>query len=322
VLVVSSNFGPAGLVWGFGCEMGVRSFLLYLEAKKHNILPAYEFSAADARAFLSFGVFRGGGILADNFNSRLDQILIGYFFGLYPLGLYNLAANLTLTLGGRLNSIITTVAFPVFSLVQTDTAKIRMGYVRVVKMIALSNVPVFIGVIILAPDIVPQLFGAAWRDSVPVVQLLACVALSRSLINPAGSLIVAKGFARWSLFWNGGILLFMPLLIAAPAMTHKLNVVAGTLACFYLVLPVFCYYLLVRPLVGNCGKDIVISIAKPALLSGGVALVIFALRVVLGGVSPWITIISSMGVGASLYLTLAFIFDRRFASEMLKAVAS
>jgi O-antigen/teichoic acid export membrane protein len=321
-LVVFAGFGPAGLVSGFVWEMGSRSYLLYREAKKQNILPAFEFCAADAKAFLSFGAFRGGGILADNLNTRLDQILIGYFLGLYPLGLYNLAANLTLTFGARLNSIITTVAFPVFSLVQTDTNKIKRGYVRVLKMIALFNIPVFIGVVVLAPDIVPAVFGKAWRDSVPIVQLLALVALSRSLINPAGSLIVAKGRAHWSLYWNGGILLFMPVLIGVPAVTGKLYAVAGTLACFYSLLPVFSHYLLVRPLLDNCGKEIGMAIAKPALSSGAVALVIFALRIFLAGVNPWITVISSMGIGAGLYFTLAFVFDRRFTSEMLKAAAS
>jgi O-antigen/teichoic acid export membrane protein len=321
-LVIVGGCGPAGLVWGFVCEMGARSYLLYREAKKHDILPGFEFCAADAKAFLSFGAFRGGGIIADIFNTRLDQILIGYFLGLYPLGLYNLAANLTLTFGARLNSIITTVAFPVFSLVQTDTNKMKTGYVRVLKIIALFNVPVFVGVIVLAPDIVPGVFGNAWRDAVPIVQLLACVALSRSLINPAGSLIVATGRANWSLYWNGGILFFMPVLVAVPAMTRKLTVVAGTLACFYLVLPVLSYYLLVRPLLDKCGKEIGMAIARPALSSGAVALVICAVRFFLAGVNPWITVIGSLGIGAGLYFTLAFVFDRRFTSEMLKAVAS
>jgi O-antigen/teichoic acid export membrane protein len=319
-LVTVWRLGPAGLVWGFVAEMGTRSLLLWRQANKHGILPAFEFSFEEVKAFLSFGACEGGGILADILNTRLDQILISYFLGFYALGLYNLASNITLTFASRINSVISTVAFPVFSMVQDDTGKMRQGYIRVIKVIAFVNVPLFAGLAILAPDVVPTLFGKAWTDSVPIVQLLAIVALSRSFIGPAMSAIVAKGFARWSLYWNGGILIVMPGLIALSATTQKLSWVAGTLACFYLILIYLSYRFLVQPFWGNCGKEVLLAIGKPALLTGAAVLGIGALRLSFEHINAWFAVVTSLGIGATFYIALAFVFDRPFTREMLKAV--
>src|ERR1051326_1939549 len=319
-LVTIGRLGPAGLVWGFVAEMGTRSVLLWRQANKHGILPAFEFSFEEVKTFLSFGACEGGGILADIINTRLDQILISYFLGFYALGLYNLASNITLSFASKINSVISTVGFPVFSLVQDDTDKMRLGYIRVIKVIAFVNVPIFAGLAILAPDVVPTVFGSAWRDSVPVVQLLAIVALSRSFIGPAMSAIVAKGFARWSLFWNGGILVIMPGLIVLSAMSQKLSWVAGMLACFYLILIFFSYRILVRPFWGDCGREILLAIGKPALLTGAAVLGIGMLRLSFEHINAGFTLVTSLGVGATFYIALAFVFDQPFTREMLKAV--
>ena len=111
------------------------------------------------------------------FNQRLDQILVGTFLGANILGYYTLAYNIAITPFLRINPILTKVAFPAFSKVQTDNRQFKNGYFKLINTLTTINFPLLIGLAVLASDLIPVVFGPGWKQSIILLQLFCVVAL-------------------------------------------------------------------------------------------------------------------------------------------------
>lgn len=122
--------------------------------------------------------------------------------GAQALGFYTLAWNLIIQPLQKLNPIITRVAFPVFAKLQDDNARLKRGYMSTLNILSAMNFPYFFGLAVVAPLLVPVVFGMQWLPSILLMQILCVVGLLRSTGNPIGSLLLAKGRADWGFKWN------------------------------------------------------------------------------------------------------------------------
>ena len=71
--------------------------------------------------------------------------------------------------------------FPAFSRWQNDHKQIAEVWLRVVRVIGAVFIPAMLGFIVVAPDFVAVILGHKWRSAVPVLQLLAVVALAQGM---------------------------------------------------------------------------------------------------------------------------------------------
>ena len=158
-----------------------------------NWRPSFMFSFSHARDLLSFGVGTfGSGVLAF-VNRRMDDLLIGAFLGSTALGYYNIAYRILLAFTQLTSRVGAKVMFPIFSQLQSDSEKLRETYYTAVNYLSIVSVPVFIGLAVLAPYVIPVVFGAKWSASVPVMQILSFAGLLQSLIYFNSPVMNAKG---------------------------------------------------------------------------------------------------------------------------------
>ena len=66
----------------------------------------------------------------------------------------------------KVSEVLGNVAFPAFSKVQDDIRRLRAGFLRGVRTIAVVCFPVTIGIVVTAPVLVPVVFGQKWLPSV------------------------------------------------------------------------------------------------------------------------------------------------------------
>lgn len=151
---------------------------------------------------LRFGYFQLGERILNFVGWNLDKIIIGKMLGATSLGIYSVAYQLVIRPFSVLNPIFTRVSLPVFSRIKEDDARLRRGYLDVLRVIALISFPVYIGISISAPAIVYILLGERWAAAAPLVSVLCGLGFVFSLGNPIGNLIVAKGRADLGFYWN------------------------------------------------------------------------------------------------------------------------
>jgi PST family polysaccharide transporter len=156
--------------------------------------PKFFFSPNQFMDLFKFGI----SIVGDRFfyfiNRNMDQLLIGYFLGATILGYYVIGFRLASLLIKLMMETISSVAFPVFSRLQNDLGKLNQAYYRISKLSSLITVPSFIGMALIAPEIILTLFGEKWRASIEVMRVLSLLGLLQTItfLIPAVQLAVGK----------------------------------------------------------------------------------------------------------------------------------
>lgn len=177
--------------------------------------PSRIFKLQSIRPFFSFGFYVMGDNLINFVNRQVDVLMVGNFLGIQSLGLYNQGKNFTMRPYMVINPILTQVNFPLLSKYKEDVNLMRSLYLNTVRYLSLINFPIYIFLSVFAEEIVLVLFGDKWTGAIPVVQVLSLYILTRSIINPMGSLLMAAGKPKWSFFWNVVILLITPVILLA-----------------------------------------------------------------------------------------------------------
>ncbi|MBW4661154.1 MAG: MOP flippase family protein [Drouetiella hepatica Uher 2000/2452] len=164
--------------------------------------PQFKFSVRHFKDLFNFGI----NILAFNFlgflNSRADEFLIGIFLGSTAFGFYSVAYRILAVMTQVLVSTTNQVALPAFSRLQEDPERFRRAFYTATQITSAIAFPTFLGVVVLAPEIVVTCFGKQWMPSVPVMQVLSVVGILRSVTYFKGSIFMALGKPQWRLYFG------------------------------------------------------------------------------------------------------------------------
>jgi lipopolysaccharide exporter len=317
VWLAVAGFGVWALIWGILATSALRSVGFFAYGRG-TFRPRLHFSTSDLQGYLRFGLNNVGAMSLNYINSRLDQLLIGVLLGPIALGYYSMAYNLIMRPVERINPILTRVAFPVLSRVQSDNELVRRGYFTMLTILTSINAPLLIGAAAVAPVAVPLLLGPGWLPIVPLVQILALYALVRSAANAGGSMVLAKGRADAAFYWNVLLFAFIPGSVFLAARFGTVLTVAWTLLGIQLFLFFLWYLLVVRTLLGRCFRPYLESVATPTLIALGMGGGLVALTVLARLPATPATLAIQIGFGALVYIGLYYLLDRKTVQEQIR----
>ncbi len=164
--------------------------------------PGWRFSTRHFHDLFRFGI----NVLAFNLlsfiNTRADDLLIGFFLGPVALGYYSIAYRVLGVMTNLLINSSSQVALPSFSRLQTEPEQLRKAFYLATQLTSLIAFPAFLGVAVLAPDLVILLFGPQWLAVIPVMQVLSLIGIVRSVTWFKGAMFMALGKPSWRL-WLG-----------------------------------------------------------------------------------------------------------------------
>jgi O-antigen/teichoic acid export membrane protein len=260
----------------------------------------------------------GNGILWF-FSQRSDQTLVGYGFGSLGLGPYSLASRLVTLIHGGIIGPVQSVAFPAFSKLQAEPARLERALHKFCEMSAFLSLPVFAGIIIVAPELVHCLFGAKWMAAVPILQVLAVYGCLRVFLGFIYPLVLAQGrpglYLLISLVSAG--LTFGGCLVAARWSPVAISVsMVLTMFCFSaFALLVFKKELKTR--VGLLLKCFVFPLLSSLFMLAVVALVRSSISKTL---APTATLVLCVAVGIVAYISTALFVRPDLVKEILEMV--
>lgn len=199
IILALLGFGVWSLVFGTIINNFTRVVLLW---KVCTWRPSMTFDLTSFTELFSFGAHVMGSQFLNYFDSNVDYLLIGKFLSATALGHYTLAYQLSTFPLTKISSIITSVTFPTFSIIQDDNDSLRYAYLKVNKYISTITFPLLAGLIMVAPDFIPLVFGEKWAPMIVPLQILCVAGALKSVGTTVGSILLSKGRSDIQFKWN------------------------------------------------------------------------------------------------------------------------
>jgi len=166
----------------------------------HPWRPTPVFEASSLRSLFRFGGYEMAANLTDVFSTNLNLALIGKLYSVGDVGFYDRANKTQQIPINVMMSISNRVVFSTFSRVASDKERLKRGMRKAQPMAMLMNVPVMLGICILAGPLIESLFGKQWIQSIPILQVLAFAGLFWPLHLLNLNVLKAQGHADL-FFW-------------------------------------------------------------------------------------------------------------------------
>ena len=254
-------------------------------------------------------------------DSQMPRLLVGQALGPTAVGAYTFARRIT-ELGTELVAIpVNRVTLPSFADAIEDLPRLRAMLAFSLEGFASISIPAFAGLALLAPELVPLLFGDHWSPAVPAVQLAA-------LLGPAVG-VGAASFVHccWcevnadcAVSGAPGTALMVIVLALLPNTTVN-TVLVAVVARTYLMLPI--RLVSVARIVSVPVTCLARSILKPIGSALGMALVLEWCRSwLLVGLPALTWLPLAVALGVSTYLALLALSQRELFLRLMSQVRS
>jgi len=252
------------------------------------------------------------------FNANIDNIIIGRFLGPAALGFYTLAYQISIFPLTKLNPVITKVMFPLFSKIQNDSIGFRDGYSKMVKYVALFSFPLMVGMFVVANEFILLFLGKKWVASILVLQILCIISLFKSLVNPIGTVLLAKGRADIGFYWN-----IIGTISVGAAVIIGVNWGITGVAIAILILQVPSFFI-IQPIVNGLikmrmGKYLQILVT-PLVCSFAMLVCVFILKKIMGNIELPYQFVISVVVGIIVYVLTYYLRDKETVVEAVTLI--
>jgi O-antigen/teichoic acid export membrane protein len=191
------------------------------------------------------------------------------------VGLYWRAFQLGVSYQDKISGIMMRLAFPIYSRT-SDIDELRRFHERATRIHAAVLLPLLSLLIVLAPDLVPWVFGERWAPAAGPVQILAVAGMIAAILTGYPQILLAAGKPRALLIFNVVLLALYAASswIAAP---YGITALAISVVVVHIAMIVAVYGVLFRLLlripIGRLVSDLLPAIAcSLALFAAGVPL--------------------------------------------------
>jgi PST family polysaccharide transporter len=155
--------------------------------------PGLPHSDPEVRSMIGFGGNIAVSYVIFNWISNADNILIGWYWGAGPLGLYSRAYNLLILAVNQITAPAVSVAIPAFSRIQGDRKLFARYYLRIINLIVWISASLFGFLFVAAEPVIVLVLGEKWRQAAPVFRILTISALGQLLLQSTLWLFVSRG---------------------------------------------------------------------------------------------------------------------------------
>lgn len=139
--------------------------------------PRAIFSLAALRGLFGFGSRLLASSILDTVFQNLYNVVIGKLFTPADLGHYTRAYTLQQLPAQTLSGSVGRVTLPLFAEIQNDPVRVRNGFQKAFRALALVNFPLMIGLLVCARPLVLTLLTDKWAPAIPYLQFLCVVGL-------------------------------------------------------------------------------------------------------------------------------------------------
>ena len=247
--------------------------------------------------------------LVSTIGRNLHAIILGKQLNTTALGYYGLASGVTGSVIFQISSVIVRVMFPTIASIKNEPERIYTAWSKASSSIAIITLPTMAGIIAVAPDLVPVVFGQQWIPAIDVLQILCIVMAVQSVLTTSGTILLALG--------RSDILLRITLTtvpLIGAALFYGSNYGIEGAAIGYTTVNVISYFVtttLACREINASSARFFLNLTPWLLASIVMAIVVSTLADSLINFSPWLRLSTCILLGAVLYSLLLVIFIRK-----------
>lgn len=156
-------------------------------------IPKWKFSMESFRHLFSFGSKLLCSSLINTIYDNIYTLVIGRVFSPKEVGYYNRGNQFALLPAQTLLSVFMRVAYPLMAKVQDDTDKLRVAYMKFLRVPLFILWPILFGLIALAKPLILLLLGEKWLPCVPLLQVLCIGSFFGPLTHINLNILYVKG---------------------------------------------------------------------------------------------------------------------------------
>lgn len=265
----------------------------------HPYRPALSLKAIHEMAAMSGWLFFNN--ILKYLSNNTPKLMAGKLLGISSAGFLNVADEVVNVPTTELISAINKSTLSGYALKQADREDLRETYLKVVSFIALTAFPACLGIWVVAEPLVYVALGEAWVETIPVIQWLAISYLLLSLMSNMGSLNMAIGQPKLSVWIN-----LVRLIVLIPAiylLYLKSGLVGISQGIFLSACASYMMALIVQIRMLNIKLSSYLGIVfRPAIAAlAMVSLLLYLRDLWLGGQSNYIVLVGMIAIGVVVY---------------------
>ena len=207
VVMAKQGYGVWSLVAMMIINQSVMSLLYWVLSSWR---PSFVFSRESFRTLFGYGGYLLASSLLQEICRNMQGVIIGRRFSGADMGYYSQAYKLDQVTSYALPQALVQVLFPFFSGISDDRKRLHDMMTIGIRLIATFIFPMLMLLIIVAPSLIPWLWGDKWIPCVPYFRIFCVGGLFTCLQNVNFYAVAACGFSktlfRWS-FYKWGMLL-------------------------------------------------------------------------------------------------------------------
>jgi O-antigen/teichoic acid export membrane protein len=202
----------------------------------------------ELRHIVGFGGPASGAGLLHVAITNVDYTILAARLSATQTGFYWRAFQLGVVYQDKISGIFMRLAFPVYSRTK-DLEELGRLHARAARIHAAVVVPFLAVLIVVAPTLIPFVFGEPWTPAVLPTQILAVAGMVAAILTGFAQVLLAAGYPKVLLRFNVGVLVVYAgaVFITAP---HGLVAVAIAVVGVYLAELVVVYGVLFRRVLG------------------------------------------------------------------------
>ena len=242
--------------------------------------------------------------------ARVPAATVGFYWRGYQLGV---------SLSKQLIGVIGQLALPLYARAESAEHR-RFLRSRIVRLYTLLILPVLALLILLAPLLVPAVFGERWEPAVLPTQILAVVGMINAMQGGLGPMIVAVGHPRALFTWNlvNIVSIGAAVYIAAP---HGLEPVCLAVLGVRLVRYAAAYVFLLNRLAGVPIRRMWIDPMPAAVGSGFMCAAVVGLQaLVLKTIAPVAEVAAALALAPAAYILALRVLFPDALTDLLQAL--
>ncbi|WP_133470518.1 lipopolysaccharide biosynthesis protein [Paraglaciecola marina] len=151
------------------------------------------FSLKKNKEILSFSVWVSLSHIINNINWKLDQLLIGKFFGTVTLGVYNIGNELASMPTRETTTPLNRALFPAFSQLLHKPERFTQAYLTSISIFYSILLPIGFGLVLVAEPMVLLALGEKWQGAILVIEILAGIYAVACITSVTKAIAMATG---------------------------------------------------------------------------------------------------------------------------------
>jgi O-antigen/teichoic acid export membrane protein len=234
-------------------------FAFYIKETKDLIIYSIKYKLSQATNYLE---------------RNIDYMLIGKLFNPFILGIYTFAFNIMYFPIKRISYVFTEILFASFSIVQNDYHKLRIGFLKSIRIISIITFPMMLIVSFFCKDLLQTVYGNKWNDAVPIIQILSIAGAIQSVEQVSGVIFDAIKKTQINIYLGIVKIIFISLSVLIGSKFGLRGVAMGITIYKFITFLVSMY--LLKRIIELQYSQVISFIKGPLLGSASIILLYFA----------------------------------------------